>query len=297
MELHGKEWFVIPTHPEYLITKDGEIMGKKMKKLLARRFTDVGYLAVLLQNGKRSQRCYVHDLLAETFLGGRDYTKTVVYADGDYKNTSINNISFTDADQTPACGSIEGEAWLPVVGYEGLYEVSNKGRVRTKERTILRSSIHGVGMPRTYKAKVKPPIQNRTGYLKVNLCKDGNHKQHLIHQLVAQAFIPNPNGYKCINHIDCNRTNNRVENLEWCTPKMNSQHAVKMGRYDGLVERQLASMPKVEVRSLTDGKLLFIGNTHDVAEKYGYCCSSAISQAIRIYGGRLPRANIKVKYL
>lgn len=200
-------------------------------------------------------------------------------------------------NDVPTCGSLNGEVWLPVVGYEGLYEVSNKGRVRTIERTILRNPDIGVGMPRTYKAQMKPLIKNRTGYYKVNLCKDGIHKQILVHQLVARAFIPNPNGYRCINHIDCDRTNNCVENLEWCTPKMNSQHASMMGRFDGLIKRQLASMPKVEVRSLTDGALLFVGNTRDVAEKYGYCCSSVISQAIRIYGGRLPRANIKVKYL
>lgn len=188
------------------------------------------------------------------------------------------------------------EEWRDVVGYEGLYQVSNMGRVRSLTRTILRSKKYGVGMPRTYYAKEKPLIKNRTGYYKVNLCKNGIHKQPLVHQLVARAFIPNPNNYHFVNHLDCNRINNNVENLEWCTQKMNSQHASRMGSFRDGVNRHFERMPNVEVRDY-DGNLVFVGNTRDVAIKYGYASSSVISQAIRIYGGKLPRAKITVKYL
>ena len=296
MEYNDKEWFVIPTHPKYLITKNGDVMGAKMKKRLSRKVCDTGYLAVQLQYGKNGIRCYIHDLLADTFFGGRDYTKRVVYKDENYNNTSVENISFVDMDMTPACESLDGEVWLPVVGYEGCYEVSNKGRVRTVERTVLRSASRGVGMPRTYSAQMKPLIKNRTGYYKVNLFKDGKHRQPLVHQLVASAFIANPNGYKFINHLDCNTTNNCVENLEWCTPKMNSQHAVRMGRYNNHIERQLSRLPKLEVTDYS-GNVLFVGNTHEIAIKYGYSCSTSITSAIRNNGGKLPRAKIQVRYL
>lgn len=106
------------------------------------------------------------------------------------------------------------ETWKPVVGYEGLYEVSDMGRVKTlhykggKEERILCEKKH------------------LDGYLFVELYKNGSKKPITIHRLVATAFIENPNNFPCINHKDENKANNKAENLEWCTWKYNVNYSI-----------------------------------------------------------------------
>lgn len=95
------------------------------------------------------------------------------------------------------------ENWKDVVGYEGLYEVSNFGNVRRGNRLLS----PGVGS---------------NGYPLVTLSKNGKTRSTTVHRLVATAFIPNPHGYPFINHRDETRTNNHVDNLEWCTPRYNN---------------------------------------------------------------------------
>lgn len=105
-----------------------------------------------------------------------------------------------------------------VVGYEGLYEVDTQGNVY--------SIVHN-----THRRKRKlSPYKNNIGYLKVNLYDmNGVCKKKFIHRLVAEAFIPNPNKLSEVNHVDCNKTNNRVENLEWCDRRSNLQHSYDYG--------------------------------------------------------------------
>lgn len=102
--------------------------------------------------------------------------------------------------------------WKDIPGYEGLYQVSNTGRVR---------SLNYNG---TRKTKVLKQGTNKDGYKRIKLYKDGKFKVYLVHRLVALAFIPNPNNYPIINHKDENRWNNNVDNLEWCTYKYNSNY-------------------------------------------------------------------------
>ena len=104
------------------------------------------------------------------------------------------------------------EIWKDIDGYEGLYQISNLGNVK---------SLNYCG--RGY-AKNLTPKCNNSGRLWVELRGRGNPKQMLIHRLVGMAFIPNPNNYPQINHIDENPKNNRVENLEWCTGSYNIQY-------------------------------------------------------------------------
>lgn len=102
------------------------------------------------------------------------------------------------------------EIWKDVVGYEGLYQVSNLGRVK-RNRHIKSTSL------------------DRGGYVTVSLCKKSNQKTLKMHRLVALSFIPNPLRKKTVNHIDGNKKNNCVDNLEWSTYSENHKHAYKLG--------------------------------------------------------------------
>ena len=107
------------------------------------------------------------------------------------------------------------EYWKPVVGYEGLYMVSNWGRVK--------SIKFG-------KERILKPGTNNYGYLLVMLCKDGKIKGFTVHRLVAEAFLPNPHNYPCVNHKDENKQNNNVSNLEWCSAQYNNTYGTRIER-------------------------------------------------------------------
>lgn len=116
------------------------------------------------------------------------------------------------------------EIWKPVKGYEGLYEVSNLGRVRT----VPKKRINGTNYYIQKSLVMKPQLKSHR-YYGVYLTKNKVHKNLLIHRLVAEAFIENPNQYDQVNHIDCNKLNNCVSNLEWCNQEMNLKHAYDNG--------------------------------------------------------------------
>ena len=102
--------------------------------------------------------------------------------------------------------------WKDIPGYEGLYQVSNLGEIKS------------LNYRNTGKEKIIKPRKNKGGYLRVVLCKNGKQKDFLVHRLVAVAFIPNHNNYNQVNHKDENPSNNNVNNLEWCTSKYNSNY-------------------------------------------------------------------------
>lgn len=104
------------------------------------------------------------------------------------------------------------EIWKDIKDFEGLYQVSNLGRVRSLDRPYHKGKI------------LTPAFDGKKNYLFVGLHKNKVVKQKNVHRLVAETFIDNPNNYPCINHIDENKTNNHVENLEWCTIKYNSNY-------------------------------------------------------------------------
>lgn len=108
------------------------------------------------------------------------------------------------------------EIWKPVVGYEGLYEVSNLGNIRR---------IWRYGKPWVHTLKSKT---TRDGYLEATLTKNSKAKSIRTHRIVAMAFLGHPDG-KEVNHIDGNKKNNSVENLEWVTPSENQKHAYRIG--------------------------------------------------------------------
>lgn len=112
------------------------------------------------------------------------------------------------------------EKFKPVQGYAGIYEISNLGRVKSLSRVIERND----GNTRVTEDRIILPFLTKCGYHQIVLCKDGVRKKHLIHRLVANAFIENPDKLPIINHKDENKLNNRVDNLEWCSAYYNLRY-------------------------------------------------------------------------
>lgn len=118
------------------------------------------------------------------------------------------------------------EWWRPIKDYEGLYEVSNKGRIKSLERAIIRRIKGKIYV----KERILKPCINRKGYLQVCLSKDGKQKMYRVHRLVAETFIPNPDNLPQVNHKDECKTNNIPENLEWCDNKYNTTYGTARER-------------------------------------------------------------------
>ncbi|MEN1895148.1 MULTISPECIES: NUMOD4 domain-containing protein [Staphylococcus] len=114
------------------------------------------------------------------------------------------------------------EIWKDVVGYEGIYEISDHGRVRTHKDKTTHSVKHGLRKWKQRMLKDKTPNGRD---VRVTLWKDKTPKSYLVHRLVAFTFIPTVKDKNCVNHIDGNPKNNHVDNLEWCTYKENQNHA------------------------------------------------------------------------
>ncbi len=117
------------------------------------------------------------------------------------------------------------EIWKDVAGYEGVYQVSNLGRVKSLDRTIPHNKYGSVRR----NGKILKPFIDTYGYLKVRLCNDGTGRNEFVHRLVALAFIPNPQNKETVNHINGNKHDNTVANLEWNTQAENVKHAHRMG--------------------------------------------------------------------
>lgn len=167
------------------------------------------------------------------------------------------------------------EQWKPVLGYEDLYEVSNLGRVRSLDRVECVPDKNGVYHERIRKGRVlKPNYDGRGNYLHVSLRRSGSGISRNVHRMVAQAFVPNPDGYKEVNHKDEDKTNNRADNLEWCSHLYNNQYGTKADASKGERNSQakITRETVLEIRSLfKDGDPVY-GLT-PLAKRYGLSVS------------------------
>ena len=119
--------------------------------------------------------------------------------------------------------------WKEIKGYEGKYKISNYGEVVSLPRYKQNhSKLQEVPMK-----QIKPYINKKNGYVYVFLCNGGKYKNVRLHRIVAETFLDNPNNYNQINHIDGNKQNNKVDNLEWCNSSYNVRDMYKRnGKYD-----------------------------------------------------------------
>lgn len=145
------------------------------------------------------------------------------------------------------------EIWKKVVGYEGIYEVSNMGRIKRLQKlveTVSKDMREGGRAQGEYKHsrllpdRILKGIYSDKGYLTVGLTKDGKSKKVKIHRVVAIAFIVNPENKPEVNHLDGNKQNNRLDNLEWVTGEENVKHAIEMGLTNKFPDGKLTDIDK-----------------------------------------------------
>lgn len=128
---------------------------------------------------------------------------------------------------------MEKEIWKPIKDFESSYEVSNLGNVRSIDRYCIQKNNRSEKYNHIYKGKVLKQFKNNAGYMQVQLSYQYKSIPKRVHRLVAEAFIENPNNYKCVNHINGNKLDNRAENLEWCTYSHNNNEARRLGLNKG----------------------------------------------------------------
>ena len=162
------------------------------------------------------------------------------------------------------------EIWRPVRDFEGLYEVSNLGRVRSLDRITISKS----GLRRRIKGKIIKAVPNNLGYMHLLLSCDGVSKTKPIHRLVADAFVYNPNNLPEVNHKDENKANNSADNLEWCDRSYNVNYGT------GIRRRAIAKSKPIEQLTL-DGKHVAYYESSDVAGRLNSCDPSYIRKVIR----------------
>lgn len=166
------------------------------------------------------------------------------------------------------------EVWKDIEGYEGLYQVSNKGRVKS------------LNYNKTKKEKILKPIINSNRYLQVKLCKNKTIKRFSVHRLVAMSFIPNPNNYPCVNHKDECGTNDVVTNLEWCTHKYNTNYGTG-------IERASKARSKKVYQYSKDGELIAVWESTIECSRNGFdqgnvakCCRNCyLIEGNNVYKG------------
>ena len=157
------------------------------------------------------------------------------------------------------------EVWKTIEGYEGLYEVSNLGRVRSLDRVVTQRNRWGNITPHLYRGKILSARKNcKNDYVEVHLFKsEQGERWYRVHRLVAETFIPNPNGYIEVNHIDENKSNNIVENLEWCDRRYNTNYGDRNVKIRNAVAK-LSPKDIEKIKLLRDNK-----SVREIAHMFG----------------------------
>lgn len=184
---------------------------------------------------------------------------------------------------------LPNEIWKDIPDYEGLYQVSNLGRIKSLERYVYRPTIN---VYQKHNTKILKTCLNNDGYRHLHLKNEGKIKDFLVHRLVALAFIPNPENKTQIDHINTVRTDNRVENLRWVTPSENVRNPITLSRISGVNHRLYgvkgennpwfgkhhSEETKAKLRAMFSGKNNpFYGKTHsaETRKKIGKNCSQS----------------------
>ena len=179
------------------------------------------------------------------------------------------------------------EQYVDIKGYEGQYQVSNQGNVRSIDRVVNNRNIKG---------KTLKPMMRRDGYNVVDLRRGKERKLAPIHRLVAQAFIDNPDNLGVVNHKDGDKTNNAVYNLEWVTQQGNMKHAYDNNINDHKVKANKILKEGAKVRYYKRIVLTKDGETHEFKDTHEVAAFLGMSQKTvsgKMYRGRIGGYDIK----
>jgi hypothetical protein len=208
-------WKSVNNFPNYEISNKGNLRNSVSKEIYSFTKFKKGYNKMLYKNDKPTGKL-IHILVAEHFIDNPNNYKIIKHKDGDIYNNHINNLEWIGyfsnqiniiKKRNNKIESLDGEEWKAINDFSN-YKISKLGRVSNENTNLL---IKGISQP--------------DKYLRVNLYKDKKLYAKRIHQLVAQHFIPNPNNKPIVNHKDGDKTNNKLDNLEWSTNSENIQHA------------------------------------------------------------------------
>lgn len=163
------------------------------------------------------------------------------------------------------------EIWKKYLDFEN-YMISNYGRCKSLTRDVICKSKH-----RTIRERILKPRLEKNGYLRYNIYKNNKSYKISIHKMVAKCFIPNPNNYPCINHKDENKSNNYVDNLEWCTHKYNMNYGIRNKRIANTLSKKVNQYDLDGNFIKTWGSILEAReyyNTNHISE----CCKGKLKQ-------------------
>lgn len=167
------------------------------------------------------------------------------------------------------------EVWRPIPGWEGLYEASSMGQIRSLPRLTRRREGSNNNAKYLYNGAVLKPYKNRKGYPIVKLYYDGREKTYPVHRLVALAFIPNTNGLPMVNHKNEVKSDNRVDNLEWCDSKYNRNYGSGLFRFWKPVKCILASGEERIFNSIKEAAI----QTGVFQQNIVACCKGRVNKA------------------
>lgn len=273
-------------YPDTWITRpypNGNTASIRVRKGSVKRlvFNNYGYSVSLNKDNKRKviRLC---ELVAAHFCNGYEEGMQVTHIDGDIANNRADNLSFKWMEDLP------GEQWKPIKNFEGLYEVSNMGRFRSiykYKNTIVKSGSPAV-IPVPH--KLLCPNKLHSGYCNVTLCKESKIYVYRAHRLVAFHFCK---GYKrgyVVNHKDEDKSNNRADNLEWCTQLYNQ-------RYGTAIQRAAeSSWKKVAQYDLAGNLIATYDSAKEAAKVTGY---NYVSLCEWCRGAHVPKNNYRWSYI
>ena len=267
ISFEGEEWRdVVGYEGLYLVSSFGRVVS--MAKYVNNRFQYIykeprlmiphdngeSTQSVTLSNNGKDRKFHIPILVASNFIPNPNKCKAVRMIDGNNKNYHVSNLEWIvlkDRRKKYDTSSLDGEIWKDIPNYEGLYKISSLGRIISSySRRILSPTISG------HKGK---------DYYAITLVKNGIKKRFHIHKLVALSFIPNPDNLPCIDHINTDRYDNRVENLKWCSFSQNNLNPITNCK---------RLKPVVQLK---DSLLIHVFNSINEATKHGFCLSQIIN--------------------
>jgi len=288
----SNEWYDIPEYEGmYQINKNGEVKSirRKIKTSKGHYQTCGGnilapyYGSIELCKDHKRYRYKVCELVAQAFMP--DYVPGMPIYHINGTSDKLSNLSLT----VPKNDN-NGE-WKDIPGYEGYYQASIYGKIRSVYR-MVEFRISGRVQQSYMKGRILAENIRKDNYVEVILSVNGISKNLSVHRLVAQTFLPNPENKPQVNHIDGNTQNNNINNLEWATPSENMTHAKDTGLWDpkkcGEISRKLTG---IKVRSITDN-ILF--DSLKSAGKYNGMDAESVKESAIVHR---PRKGIQFEFV